>query len=115
MRKFLADLTVALGRYCPTFVNLPLEVPYPHITLEEIHSLSGLPGGPTLINFKLKIWSRYAGVREILTILKHIESSFRTYPTARFKIMKSFLSLFPDDLKRVHTLHVKARIPYERD
>jgi hypothetical protein len=115
MRKFLGDLIASLDPYCPTFLTLPPDVPYPHITLEGIRSLSALPLGPTALTFELKIWSRYAGPKEILIILKQIESLFHTHKKGQFKIIKSFLAILPHEEKRVHTLHVKARIPYERD
>lgn len=115
MRSFLTDLLQALNSFCPTFLHLPQDTPYPHITLEEISSLTGLPAGPLLLTFTLKIRSRYAGTKEILTLLHQVESILKNYPKGSCKVMKSFLSLVPEGDTRIHTLHVKAKVSYGRD
>jgi hypothetical protein len=115
MREFFTDLIHVLSPLCPTFLQLPPEVPYPHMTVEEITSLCGIPAGPTLLSFSLKIWSQYAGTKEILKTLHEVENLIITYQKGRMKIMKSFLTLLSDGKTRVHTLHLKARVPYERN
>ena len=115
MREFFTDLIVLLSPLCPTFLQLPPKVPYPHITVEDITSLCGLPAGPTLLSFSLKIWSQYAGTKEILKTLHEVEAIIGTYQKARMKVMKSFLTVLSDGKTRVHTLHLKARVPHERD
>ncbi len=110
MGEFFFDLTKVLSKICPTFLTLPLEVEYPHITVEPTNSLTGLPWGPTVLNFRVKIWSRYIGTKEILKMAKNVEAALNAYKRGSLKVMKSSLSFLEDGHTRVHTFQVKARI-----
>jgi hypothetical protein len=111
MRKFCSDLTKALSRICPAFLQVPPEAPYPYITVEPQTSLQGLPWGPTLATLKVKIWSRYAGTQEILKMARKAEQIFYIQQQGSLKIMQSALTLLTDKQTRVHTFSLKARIP----
>ncbi|MBI2707868.1 MAG: hypothetical protein HYX35_06135 [Proteobacteria bacterium] len=113
MRELFLDLTKTLEQVCPVFQHVPPESPYPYMTLEPLHSLQGLPWGPTLVTFTLKIWSQYAGTKEILKLAKTVEEMLHTYQVGSLKVMKSGLSLLRDRETRVHTFSIKARIPHE--
>jgi hypothetical protein len=113
MREFFKDLINTLNLLFPTFLQLPPEVPFPHITVEKITSLYGIPSGPTVLSFSLKIWSQYPGTKEILKTLHDVEVFINSYQKGQIKIMKSFLSTLPDGRTRVYTIHLKARVPYE--
>jgi len=113
MRELFLDLTKLLGQVCPVFQHVPSEALYPYMTLEPLNSLQGLPWGPTFVTFTVKIWSRYAGTKEILKLAKVVESLLYTYQKGSLKVMKSGLSLLKDGDIRVHTFSVKARIPHE--
>lgn len=110
MGEFFFDLIKALRQICPAFLHLPPDVAYPHITVEPTNSLTGLPWGPTVLNFSVKIWSHYAGTKEILKMAKNVEAALNTYQKGSLKVMKSALSLLEDGKTRVHTFQVKAKI-----
>lgn len=111
MGEFLKNLTMGLNHICPTFIQTPFQTPYPYITLEAEQKLQGLPWGPSMVIVTVKIWSRYGGTQEILTLAKGVEEflyeqSFKT----SLKILESALSLLTDGQTRVHSFRLKARI-----
>lgn len=110
MREFLLELRSALLPMSPTFLHVPQDVPYPHITLEPLSSLRGIPWGPLVLTFRLKIWSQYEGTREILEMIKNVEAFLGSYPKGSLKVLKSALTLLTDKKTRVHVFSVKARI-----
>ncbi len=112
MRELFLDLTKLLEHVCPVFQHVPADPPHPYITLEPTQSLQGLPWGPTLVTFTVKIWSRYSGTKEILKLAKGVESLLYTYQKGSLKVMKSGLSLLKDEETRVHTFSIKARVPH---
>lgn len=113
MRNFFPHLTKTLSTICPAYLHLPEKAPYPHMVVEPLHSLSGLPGGPVIVTFTLKLLSNYSGTKEILKLGNDAQQSLTTYPKASLKILKSALSFIPEKKIRLHTFHVKGRIPYE--
>jgi len=113
MRDFFLDLTKVLSQVCPVFLHVPPEATYPYMTLEPINSLQGIPKGPTLITFTLKIWSQYAGTKEILRMAKRVEPLLHAYQKGSLKIMKSGIALLKEGNTRVHTFNIKARVPHE--
>ena len=110
MRDLLLDLTQALNSVCPAFLHLPPETLPPYITVEPVSSLQGLPWGPTIVTFTIKIWSRYAGIYEILRLGKGVEKILENYTKSSLKIIKSALTLLSDKETRVQTLHLQARV-----
>lgn len=113
MRELFLDLTKILAPVCPVFHHVPPEAPYPYMTLEPLSSLQGLPWGPTLVTFTLKIWSRYAGTKEILKLAKTVDALLHTYQKGSLKVMESSLALLKEGETRVHTFSIKARVPHE--
>jgi hypothetical protein len=110
MRDFILDLTKILTPLCPTFLHVPPETPYPHISIEPLQSLMGVPWGPTVITLAIKIWSQYAGTKEILNLAKEVERVLRHYNKANIKISESSLALSNDGTTRVHTIRIKAKV-----
>ena len=115
MRNLLIDLRTTLGEVCPTFLQVPAKTPHPYITIEPGQSLQGLPWGPLIVTLTIKIWSRYAGTREILKLAKSVETLLQKYAPATFevslKMQESTLVLLSDSKTRVHSFHLKARLP----
>lgn len=112
MGELLKNLTAGLGHICPTFTQVPPQSAYPYITLEAEQNLQGLPWGPSMVILSVKIWSRYAGTQEILSLAKEVEGflyeqSFKT----SLKILESTLVFLNDDQTRVHCFRLKARVP----
>jgi len=114
MRKFYTDLTAALSQVCPAFLHVPPQTIYPYITLEPGNSLQGLPWGPLIVIFSVKIWSRYTGTQEILKLAHAVEHLLHWYTpktfTASLKILESTLILLKDGQTRVQTFRLKARL-----
>ena len=110
MGNFYFDLTNVLNKICPAFLSLPADVDYPHLTVEPANFLTGLPWGPTVLNFSVKICSRYAGTKEILKMARNVEEALCSYKIGSLKVIKSSLSLLEDGETRVHTFQVKAKI-----
>jgi hypothetical protein len=110
MRELVLDLTKILGTVCPTFHHVPQEVPYPHITLEPINSLYGLPWGPTIVTVTVKIWSRYAGTQEVLKLAKRVENIIYSYQKGSIKLMESALFHLKEEAIRVHTFRLKVKV-----
>jgi hypothetical protein len=115
MGEFLNKLTTELAQFCPTFTQTPPQTPYPYITLEMDQLLHGMPWGPTMAVLTVKIWSRYCGTFEILTIAKQVEGFLQNYtrPDASLKLMESTLTLLKDGQTRQHCFRLKARLPQE--
>lgn len=114
MRDFLIDLATALGQIGPTFLQVPPKTTYPYITIEPEQSLQGLPSGPIILTMAVKIWSRYAGTQEILTLAKGVEDLLQGYAPRFFKVslkvLGSTLILLDDGQTRVYTCRLKARV-----
>ncbi|OJW50569.1 MAG: hypothetical protein BGO67_05705 [Alphaproteobacteria bacterium 41-28] len=114
MREFLIDLRTTLAEVCPTFLQVPHKTPYPYITIEPGHYLQGFPWGPLIATLTIKIWSDYAGTKEILSLGRAVEKRLRTYAPTTFevslKVEKSSLMLQADEKIRVHTLRLRARL-----
>lgn len=110
MRELLLNLSTTLATLCPTFVHVPLHTPYPYITLEPDLVLSGLPWGPQIATFSVKIWSRYAGTIEILNLAKGVEDLLQRYEKTSLKIRESSLEVLNDGQTRRHTFKLAARL-----
>jgi hypothetical protein len=110
MRDFILDLTKTLTPLCPTFLHVPPETPYPHISIEPLQSLMGVPWGPTIVTLVIKIWSQYAGTKEILILAKGVERILRYYEKANIKVAESGLALSGDGTTRIHTFRLKAKV-----
>jgi hypothetical protein len=109
MLNFLKNLTNGLETICPTFTHVPPQTPYPYITVEAEQVLQGLPWGPCMAMMTVKIWSRYMGLHEILTLVKDVEAFLQTQ-RGGLKILESKLVLLNDGQTRLHSLRLKARI-----
>lgn len=109
MHEIAVNLINTFTQVCPTFLSVPHPVPYPHMTVEPKSELKGMPRGPTVAIITLKIWSRYAGLREILLLKKEAESKMEAYPLGSIKLMDSILSLGEDKITHVHTFRLKVR------
>lgn len=114
MGQFLKNLAVALDQFCPTFTQVPYQTPYPYITLEAEQILQGLPWGPSMMMLNIKIWSRYAGIQEILKIAKSVEAFLNTYHSpslqVSLKLLESTLVLLKDGQTRIHCFRLKVRL-----
>lgn len=110
MRNFILDLSKSLTPLCPTFLHVPPETPYPHISIEPLQSLMGVPWGPTIVTLAIKIWSQYAGTKEILSLAKSVENVLQHYGKANIKVSESGLALSNDGTTRVHTIRIKAKV-----
>ncbi|HUX80523.1 MAG TPA: hypothetical protein VMW10_12390 [Alphaproteobacteria bacterium] len=114
MREFLIDLKANLEEICPTFLQVPPKTPYPYITLEPGHYMQGFPWGPLIVTLTIKIWSDYAGTKEILSLGRAVEKHLKRYTSTAFevslKIDKSSLLHMVDEQIRVHTIGLKARL-----
>lgn len=113
MRSFLIHLTKTLSAVCPAYLQPPEAAVYPHMLVEPLHSLKGLPGGPTIVTFTIKLSSRYPGTKEILKLGIDVEKTIHSYQKSSLKLLKSALSFSPEKKIRLHTFHVKGRIPHE--
>lgn len=115
MRELLNHLRTHLNQICPSYLQTLSHVSYPHITLEPGQILQGLPWGPRIVLIDIKIWSRYAGVKEILSLAKGVDTLLSNYVPLTFdvsiKTLDSTLTLLPDEQTRVHTFRLKARLP----
>lgn len=110
MRELLLNLSSLLSAVIPTYVHVPQKTPYPYITLEPDLVLLGLPWGPRVVTFSIKIWSRYAGTIEILRLAKDVETILQNYSHNSIKIRESSLELLKDGQTRLHTFKVKTRL-----
>ncbi len=110
MRELLINLSSLLSAVIPTYVHVPLKTPYPYITLEPDLVLLGLPWGPRVATFSIKIWSRYAGTIEILKLAKEVETVIQNYRNNSLKIRESSLELLKDGQTRLHTFKLKTRL-----
>lgn len=114
MRELLNHIRANLNHICPSFIQVPPHVPYPHITLEPGQILQGLPWGPRIVLINIKIWSRYAGTREILKLAKGVDTLLTGYTPPTFdisiKVLDSIVTLSADEQTRVHTFRLKARL-----
>ena len=111
MREILLNLSRSLANVIPTYVHVPQKTPYPYITLEPELVLVGLPWGPRIATFSVKIWSRYAGTIEILKLAKDVEALILSFEPNTLKIRESQLELLKDGQTRLHTFKLKTRIP----
>jgi hypothetical protein len=111
MRELLMHLSRPLAEIVPTYIHVPLKTPYPYITLEPDLVLLGLPWGPRIATFSVKIWSRYAGTIEILKLAKQVETIILSYGNNGLKIRESHLELLKDGQTRLHTFKLKTRLP----
>ena len=109
MHKFALDLMTTLTPVCPTFLAVPLDVPYPHITVEPQSCLTGVPKGPTVAIMCVKILSRYRGLREILLLKRDVDHILATYLLGSIKIQESVLSLLDDKVTHVHTFRLRVK------
>lgn len=113
MRKVLNDMRKLLNEICPTFVQVPPDVPYPYITLEPEHSLIGLPKGPSILILNIRLWSQYKGTMEILKLTRKVEKMLllRVPQSLKvaLKILESSLLLQKDKETRTHTFSIKLR------
>lgn len=114
MRDLLTDLRTTLAEVCPTFLEVPPKTAYPYITIEPGQSLQGYPWGPLIVTLTIKVWSDYAGTKEILSLSKTVEKLLQGYaPTAfevSLKMVESTLMHLRDEKIRVHTFRLKARL-----
>lgn len=110
MREFLRHLSSLLSAIIPTYVHVPQKSPYPYITLEPELILSGLPWGPRIATFSIKIWSRYTGIIEILRLAKDVETVISNYENHSLIIRESRLELLKDGQTRLHTFKIKTRL-----
>ena len=108
MRELLLDLLSLFTNVCPTFITVPSKTAYPYITLEPELVLLGLPWGPQVVTFSVKVWSRYAGTHEILKLAKAAEDLIQNYEKVSLKIRESSLVLLKDGQTRLHTFQLKA-------
>lgn len=119
MRKFISDLRVSINQVCPTFLHVPPQTTPPYVTLEVEHSLQGLPWGPRIVKFNVKVWSQYKGTQEVLKLAKSVENLLQKYSTSilgvSLKLLESTLVLLPDGQTRVHTFRVLARLQESAD
>ena len=115
MGGLLKNLTIGLEQFCPTFTQVPQQTSYPYITIEVEQMLQGIPWGPSMVMFSIKIWSRYAGTQEILKFAKNVEEFLNSYnlPSSQvsLKILESTLVLLKDGQTRLHCFRLKARLP----
>lgn len=112
MLNFLKKITTGLEAICPAFTHVPLQTPYPYITIETEQMLRGLPWGPHMALMNVKIWSRYRGIQEILKLAKDVEH-FLERQNGSLKIIESTLVILNDGQTRLHSFRLKARIPGE--
>ncbi|EKE10377.1 MAG: hypothetical protein ACD_16C00043G0004 [uncultured bacterium] len=111
MRKLLNELRNDLSLICPTHIQRPEEVFFPHITLVPEQSLYGVPWGPRIACISIKLWSRYAGTLEILRLGYEVEQRLYAFSPFSLKLMESSLHLLKDERTRLYKLRLKALLP----
>lgn len=113
MRKLINNIRKSLDELCPTFVQVPEDIPYPYITLEPENNLMGLPSGPSILVMKIRLWSQYKGTMEILKLTRKVEKMLlMKIPQSlkiALKIVESSLTLQKDKLTRTHTFSIRLR------
>lgn len=111
MRKLLKDLKDELGSICPTYIQRPEEISFPHITLVPEQTLCGVPWGPRIACLSIKLWSRYAGTLEILQLGKEVEQRIYNFSSFSLKLTESSLLLLKDERTRLYKFRLKALLP----
>lgn len=111
MRKLLWTLTRSLSHICPAFLHVPMNIPYPYITLEPEQTLKGVPWGPSILCLSVKVWSRYTGTQEVLSLANNVDEFFREFNPESFdlnlNIKESKLILLSDGQTRLYNLRLK--------
>ena len=111
MRKLLKELQESLSLVCPTYIQHPEVLDFPHITLVPEQSLCGVPWGPRVAYVSVKLWSRYTGTLEILRLGKEVESTLIHFLPYSLKLTESTLLLLKDKRTRLYKFRLKALLP----
>ncbi len=113
MRNLLNKLRESLNALYPTYTQVPEDPHYPHIEIQIRQFLKGLPWGPHIMMVNLILLSRYKGTREILRMIKKVETALHLdipkLLKSSLKIKESSMILSNDGETRIHTFGVKIR------